>query len=296
MAGTLSSPLVAHAVSVEEVTSATARRRFIELPQALHGDDPHFVPLLLAWERYRLDPHRNPFFEQGEAVLLLARRRGRPVGRVTAHRAGRGRDGCFGFWWADDDPAVASALVESAGAWLRTQGCTSMAGPWSFTSQDEAGVQVVGHEAQGTLGRPWHPPHLARLLEDLGFETVEDRPTWRLPAGGPGPELPAAAGRPGHAGPYADRRLVLEGIAAVPDVSELLRAPRLRSALALARHARDARWTTCTIVRCDGDPSAMVPALQAEAGRAGYRWVVAPWTPLPDTPPEAVHRVYRLAL
>lgn len=296
MAGTLSSPLVGHAVSVEQVTGATARRRFIELPQALHGGLPQFVPLLLAWERYRIDPHRNPFFERGDAVHLLARRRGRPVGRITAHVASPGRDGCFGFWWADDDPAVASALVEEAGAWLRAQGCTSMSGPWSFTPEDEAGVQVVGHEVQGTLGRPWHPPHLARLLEDLGFETVEDRPTWRLPAGGTGLELPASTDRPGHAGPYADMRLVLQGVAAVPDVSEVLRAPRLRSALAVARRARDARWTTCTVVRCEGDPSAMVPALQAAAGRAGYLWVVAPWTADPGTHPEAVHRVYRRAL
>lgn len=296
MAGTLSSPPVAHAVSVEQVTGATARRRFIELPQALHDDDPHFVPLVLAWERYRIDRHRNPFFEHGDAVQLLARRRGRPVGRITAHLAGRSHDGCFGFWWADDDPAVASVLVEEAGAWLRERGCTSMSGPWSFTAQDEAGVQVAGHEAPGTLGRPWHPPHLARLLEDLGFQAVEDRPTWRLPAEGSGPELPAATDRPGHAGPYADMRLVLDGIAAVPDASDVLRAPRLRSALAVARRARDARWTTCTVVRCEGDPDVLVPALQAVAGRAGYRWVVAPWTPHPGTPPEAVHRVYRLAL
>jgi hypothetical protein len=45
------------------------------------------------------------------------------------------------------------------------------------------------------------------------------------------------------------------------------------------------RWTV--------DPSVAVPRVQAAAGAAGYRWVIAPWSPEPDAPPETVHRVVR---
>jgi len=286
-------------VAVEEVTGGPPRRRFTELPQALGGTDPRFAPLLMAWERYRLDQHRNPYFDRGEAALFLARRMGQPAGRIAAHVAapGGGGEGRFGFWWVDDDAEVAAALVAAAQQWLGERGCSSMTGPWSFTEAEEAGLLVGGFDAPGLTGRPWHPPHLASHLEAVGFYGIEDRPTWRLAV----PEAADATGSltptstaapPGQAGAYADRRLVLDGIAAVPDLSDALRTSGLRSAWSLAKRARAGEWTTATVVRCTDDPSEAVPALRAMAGAAGYRWLVAPWTD-GGGPPEAAHRIYR---
>jgi hypothetical protein len=284
---------VAPVVTVEEVTGRSELRRFTELPQALHGTDACFAPLLMAWERYRLDPQRNPYFETGDAIYLLARRLGRPVGRIAGHIAAPGREGGFGFWWTVDDAEVATALLDAAQAWLVDRGCTSMTGPLSFTADEEAGVLVAGHEAPGVTGRPWQPPHLAHHLAAAGLEVVEDRPTWRLPAAGGDPTLPAGDGVPGHAGSYADRRLVLQGVAAVPDVAEALRSSAVRDAWRLAARARRRDWSTCTVVRCTADPAVAVPALQAAAAEAGYRWVVSPWSPDPAATPEAVHRIFR---
>ena len=89
------------------------------------------------------------------------------------------------------------------------------------------------------------------------------------------------------AGPYADQGLVLDRIAAVPDL-----APGLRDARGFARRARRAEWDTAVVVRVDGPPADLVPALVAAAGAAGYRWVLSPWTPDPGSPPETVHAVY----
>ncbi len=283
-------------VSVEEVSDGKALVRFTELPHALHGTDPRFTPMVMGWERARLDPRRNPFFDGGDAACFLARRLGRPVGRIAAHLSAPGAAGCFGFWWLVDDTDVAHALLEAARGWLREQGCTSMSGPWSFTAAQEAGVPAAGQDPPGRTGRPWQPPHLAALLEVEGLTVLTSRPTWRLPATEAGPELPLDPDRPGHAGAYGDERLVLRGIAAVPDVSEVLRASRLRSAWQLARRVRARTWDTCTVVRCTADPALAVPALQAAAGRAGYRWVIAPWSPDPDQVPEAIHHIYRQGL
>lgn len=284
-------------MAVDEVSGRVALRRFAELPHALSGTDPRFAPLLMAWERYRLDQHRNPFFDRGEAALFLARRMGRPAGRIAAHVAAPGGEGRFGFWWVDDDADVAAALVEAARVWLTARGCSSMTGPWSFSADEEAGVLVAGFDVPGLTGRPWHPEHLAGRLEALGFGGVDDRPTWRsalepADASAPAPASTAVEG-PGQAAAYADRRLVLDGIAAVPDLADALRAAGMRSAWSLARRARAGDWTTCTVVRLDDDPAAAVPALRAVAAAAGYRWVVAPWTDAGD-PPEAVHRIYRV--
>jgi hypothetical protein len=283
------------AVTVEEVTGGKGRVRFTELPHALHGNDPRWAPPITAWERYRLDRHRNPYFTWGDAAYFLARRRGRPCGRVAAHVAEPEGVGAFGFWSLADDPEVASALLEATRTWLDERGCRTMRGPSSFTDDDEPGVLVAGHHIAGLTGRPWNPPWEAGLLEEAGGVAVDETLTWRLATTAEG-SLPARTDqRPGQAGSYLDPRLVLDGIAAVPDVAASLRTTGLRSAWGLARKARTASWDEAVVVRCDGDPRICVPGLLGVAGRAGYRSVVAPWSPDPSAPPETVHRRYRFA-
>lgn len=285
-------------VSVEEVDRGKGLVRFTELPVALHGEDPRFAPPISAWERYRLSRYRNPYVRDGEVALFLARRVGHPVGRIAAHVAPEGGEGRFGFWACTDDEEVAGALVEAARAWLVEQGCTSMTGPLSFEPEDEPGLLVEGHDAAGTTGRPWRPASEAVLLTgELGTsQVVEERAMWRVATSEVEPVLVPGGPTPGQAGTYGDPRLVLEGIAAIPDLSVAVRTSGLRSAWAVARRARDRDWEGCTVVRCTGDPEVAVPALLGAAGRAGYRWALVPWSPDPDAKPETVHRRYRVDL
>ena len=280
------------AVVVEEVTGGKALHRFIELPMVLHGGDPRFAWPVLGWERYRLDPRRNPYFEQGDGRFFLARRRGRPVGRITAHVDGSDDVGRFGFWCIEDDREVASALLDAARGWLRDEGCRTIEGPTSFTAAEEEGVLVAGFDAPGTTGRPWHPPSQAVHLEALGFASVRQVARWRLAAMDEGRERAVAGDPPGHAGRHHDPRLVLDGVAAVPDLSAALRSANLRGAWSLARRVREAEWDTATIVRLDDDPAEAVPALCTAAARAGYAWVISPWSSDPAVEPETVHAVY----
>ena len=259
-------------VEVEEVDGRAAFRRFVELPFALHGDDPRWAPPVMTYERARVDGRRNPALEGGELRYLLARRLGRAAGRLLVHEDGR--FGCFDA--ADEE--VALALLESAPEAAR--------GPVSFADEVD-GVLVDGFDVGGVTGRQWHPPWLAAALEAAGFERAEERPTWRLPSGGADVALGPGGKAPMVAGPYADARLVSVSIAAVPDL-----APALREARGFARRARRAEWETCTILRVDGPPAELVPAVQAVAGAAGYRWVVSPWTPDAAASPEAVHAVF----
>jgi hypothetical protein len=284
-------------VVVEEVGRGKDRTRFVELPQLLHGVDPRFAPLVLTWERYRVDVHRNPYLDRADAALFLARRAGRPVGRIAAHVPTEGcEEGRFGFWATGDDRQVADALLGAAASWLAERGCTTMQGPWSFEAEDEPGQLAVGFTAPGTTGRPWRPEWEHGLLEASGGEVVAEARTWRLPTADLGGEPVGGGDRPGQAGPHVDPRLVLGAVAAVPDLSDHLRTSGLRGAWALARRVRQGDFEGCTVVRCAGDPAALVPALLTAAARAGYAWVVSPWSPDPGAPPETVHRTYRFDL
>lgn len=288
-------------MTVEEVGDRGTRRRFLELPHTLHGADPRFAPLVLAWERWRVDRFRNPVLEEGELALFLARRDGRPIGRVGVLLPWpAAREGAFGLWWCDDDTEAATALLAEARGWLAERGATTMVGPWSPTAEQEAGVLVAGHEAPGLTGRPWHPPHLARLLEAAGAEPAGERRWWRHPLAPPlGAPAPPVRRRPTEAvdpaGPWTDPRLHLPGARAVPDVSELLRAGGWRGLRAAARAARAGTWSVATVVGDPASAAAADAALTDAASAAGYRWLVAPW-PRGDQPPEAVHRWYRLTV
>jgi hypothetical protein len=78
---------------------------------------------------------------------------------------------------------------------------------------------------------------------------------------------------------------VLDGpagaVAGVPDVSAAARTTSLRRPVV----------TEASVVRCEGDPAALVPALLATAHAAGYEAVWAPWSP-DDRPPDTVHRLF----
>lgn len=287
-------------VTVEEVSGRPAFKRFLEFAYWQFRDEPRWSPPLVAHERKRIDPH-TPFFDHGDGEYFLARRQGTVAGRITAHVAARGDEqGWFGFYDAVDDAAVAAALVEQAGTWLRDHGCTVMTGPASFTLGDDFGVLVDGFDVAGTTGRPWHPPWYAAHLAAASLERVPDldQPTRRLPTAELGVDIGVMAPlatpsseRVAVAGRFVDPRIVLPGIAAVPDLT-----PARNSAVALARRAKRRDWEGCTIVDIDGNPAELVPQLRAAAFAAGYEWIVSPWSPDQGTAPATVHARFSTAL
>lgn len=281
-------------VTVEPVEGKAQLRRFRDVPYLLHGHDARWNPGVRAYESWRLDARRHPYFDAGDAAYLLARDGGRPVGRVAAHRARAGdRNGWFGFFDAPDDDEVVGALLDAAETWLRDEGAESMTGPVSWSPDEEFGTVVAGHDQPSITGRRWQPAWYAESLRRSGLEPGEVRHSYRLAtddAAGPAP-TPAALEPPPHAGGYADPALVLDGIAAVPDVSSTLAGASVRSAWRVAARARRKGFDTAVCVRCDGEPEALVPQLLAAAKAAGYRWLVAPWAPS-GIEPETTHQVF----
>ena len=66
-------------VEVAPVAGKVDREQFLRLPWRLYRDDPAWVPNLLILQREVIDPKKNPFFDDAEAQLFLARRDGEPV-------------------------------------------------------------------------------------------------------------------------------------------------------------------------------------------------------------------------
>jgi GNAT superfamily N-acetyltransferase len=173
-------------VTVEPVAGRRDLREFIDLPYRLHGEGTPWVPPIRSERRRFLDRSKNPFFEHAEAEYFLARRDGEVVGRITAQVDRRwdsyqgGSDGWFGFFETLDDVEVATALLDTAAAWIRERGRERLLGPADFTTNDEVGLLIEGFDRAPMILEPWHPPHYQRLVEGAGHAKAMDLLMWEL--------------------------------------------------------------------------------------------------------------------
>jgi GNAT superfamily N-acetyltransferase len=176
-------------VEIRPVRSRRDLKRFVKVPFRLHRDSPQWVPPLIYERMEFLNRGKNPWFEHGEAEYFLAEREGEPVGRISAQvderwdRFQGGSDAMFGFFETADDPAVAGALLDAAAEWAAARGRTRILGPMDFTTNDEVGILIEGHELAPMILEPWHPPHYKELIEAHGLGKAMDVLMWELELG-----------------------------------------------------------------------------------------------------------------
>jgi hypothetical protein len=189
-------------LEIRPVASSSDMRRFIRLPARLYRNEPRWIAPLESDIRKRLDRRSNPWFAHAEAEYFLAWRDGEPVGRVSAHVDHRFNEfqdnqwGLFGFFESEDSPETAHELLAAAEAWLRARGRDRMVGPMDFTTNDECGLLVEGHERPPIILSSWHHPYYQRLLEGEGLQKVMDLLMWSLHISGRGKVREAIWRRP----------------------------------------------------------------------------------------------------
>jgi GNAT superfamily N-acetyltransferase len=176
-------------VRIVPVKSRRELKRFVKVPFRLHREHAEWVPPLIFERMQFLDRSKNPYFEHAEAEYFVAERDGEPVGRITAQVDRRwdefqgGSDGMFGFFETAQDPEVAAALLDAACEWVRGHGRGRILGPMDFTTNDELGILIEGHELRPMILQPWHPPYYRELIEAEGFSKTVDLLMWFLALG-----------------------------------------------------------------------------------------------------------------
>ncbi|MEJ7934140.1 N-acetyltransferase [Sphingobium sp. AN558] len=168
---------------ITPVTSKTDRKAFVDLPWRLYANDKNWVAPLKAEARDLITPGKNPFFGHAEAEYFLARRRGKVVGRISAHidhlalaqpvEQGMGPGtGNFGLFEAEDALAGA-ALIAAAEQWLRGKGMTRVLGPISLSIWEEPGLLVSGHDHPPTVMMGHDDPAYQAMIEGAGYHPVK---------------------------------------------------------------------------------------------------------------------------
>lgn len=175
-------------VEIRVVASWRDRRRFQKLPWTIYGGDPNWVPPLLADERQMLGWGRHPFYDNAEAVTLLALRGGRAVGRLAVivndvhNRQYNEKRGFFGFFECIDDAAFARSLFDAGGAWLRERGMTAVRGPVNPSQNYTCGLLISGFDTPPCFMMTYNKPYYAALIEACGFAKSQDLYSYEMDA------------------------------------------------------------------------------------------------------------------
>ena len=78
-------------------------------------------------------------------------------------------------------PRGGKGLLASAEQWLRERGRDRMVGPMDFTTNDECGLLIEGHEHAPIILSPWQHPYYQQLLERDGeLRKAMDLYMWKL--------------------------------------------------------------------------------------------------------------------
>ena len=164
---------------VIEVKSSKDLNDFIQLPFFLYSKDPFYIPPLVK-EMQKLFSDRNPFFLHATAQYFLAKRDGKPAGRIAAIINQRHieyhneKAGFFGFFESSNTQEVASALLNKVSENLVKQGMEIMRGPMNFSTNEECGSLIEGFDSSPMLMTPYNPPYYNELMERYGMKKAKD--------------------------------------------------------------------------------------------------------------------------
>ncbi|MBM4135832.1 MAG: GNAT family N-acetyltransferase [Nitrospira sp.] len=171
--------MTSEGIEVIEVQSKKDLNDFIKLPLSLYSKDPLFVPPLIHDMRERFSD-KNPLFLHAEARYFLAKKDGKPCGRIVSiinHRHNefhKEKAGFFGFFESVNDFAIASSLLNTVSEILRKEGMEIMRGPMNFSTNEECGLLIDGYTEPPLLMTPYNPSYYSNFMEKFGMRKARD--------------------------------------------------------------------------------------------------------------------------
>lgn len=174
------------AISIKAIHTKKEIKSFIKFAWKIYKDNPYWVPPLIFDKMKILDKERHPFFKHASAEYFIAEKNGEIVGRIAAikndlhNQIHNDKVGFFGFFECFDDQEVANALFDAAGKWLKENGCDTMRGPASPSSNDEWGMLLDGFDDEPRLLMTFNPKYYLTLCDNYGFRKAKDLFAYKL--------------------------------------------------------------------------------------------------------------------
>jgi len=162
-------------ISIHEVISKKDFKEFVKFQIQLYKGNPYFVPPIIADEVSNFDASVNPIFEIASARLFMAKKNGKPAGRIAAiinsYEVEKQNIKKMRFGWYDtiDDLEVSKKLLEKVEEIGNENKLEYIEGPVGFNNLDKTGVLTEGFHHLGTMITWYHNPYQKEHLEQLGF-------------------------------------------------------------------------------------------------------------------------------
>ena len=172
-------------IEIKEVVGKKAIRAFLDFPDRLYKDCPHYVPPLRNGELKIMT--RHPALAFCEAKYWLALRDGEVVGRVggVINRSCNELKGQkrvrFGWFDVVEDLSVAKALLDTVEQWGRAQGMTEISGPSRFSNMEKQAMLIEGFDFTPSIASDYNYPYYPQFMDALGFEKEVDYIQYKVP-------------------------------------------------------------------------------------------------------------------
>jgi len=165
---------------IKEVQSRKEMREFIYLPENVHKGDSEWLPPIYMdeWELY--NKKKNKSFKYADAIILIAYRDRKPVGRIMGiinnryNNINDEQHGRFCFMECYNDKDVFHALIARVEEWVIKNGMKKIVGPLGFSDKDPQGFQIEGFEYPQFMTSPTNSSYMPLLMENEGYEKKVD--------------------------------------------------------------------------------------------------------------------------
>lgn len=170
----------ASSIEIRPVETAKDRKAFIRAAAPAYKGDPCYIAPLEFEVGQRINPKSNPALKDAPHQLWTAWKNGAPAGRISAminplHLARYKDDTAhFGFIDGVDDAEVFAALLGAAESWARARGMKKIAGPFSFSVNEECGLLVDGFDTPPYVMMPHGRPYYKTHVEAAGYAKAHD--------------------------------------------------------------------------------------------------------------------------
>ncbi len=160
---------------------------FIKVPELLFSDDPNWVTPLMIERRMFFSEKQNPYFQHAKWQAWIARRGGKPVGRISAQvdslHLERYQDatGFFGSLDAEDNDETFELLVKTAEDWLKNNNIVRVRGPFNLSINEEMGMLVEGFDTPPVFMMGHAKPYYQQRIEHCGYKKAIDTFAYMVP-------------------------------------------------------------------------------------------------------------------